>query len=94
MKRTVATVLMALSMTAAAGPVAFADDAPPPPLFDIPVEVLPFIVVPPELGQYAPPLGAGARDLILGNPEIVQGGAGILGAVSCAIAALFGRVCP
>ena len=93
MKRTVATVVLAVSVALAAAPVAAAEDAPPP-IFNIPVEILPYIVVPPEIGQYAAPLGGGARDLILDNPDIVQGGAGILGNISCAIAGLFGRVCP
>ena len=91
-RRTVTTALLAAPFAlSVALPALAAADAPP--LFNVPVEVLPYIEVPPIIGDQAAPLGAGIRDLILGNPDVIRGGAGLLGGISCAIASISAEPC-
>jgi hypothetical protein len=101
-KRAAATFAMGVvlavpAMLATAGP-GYADaPPPPPPLFDIPVEVLPFIHVPPPLGTVVPEIGNNVIDGVVdynrANPAQVQGGFGLLAGILCPIATLLGNHC-
>lgn len=86
-KKTAFCLVAAGSLAIFAGAPAQAD--PAPPLFDIPIEILPHIPVPPSLHDLIVGWTTGLHDQFLGynqaNPGTVPGIAGPLGAILCAM---------
>ncbi|KAA0023126.1 hypothetical protein [Antrihabitans cavernicola] len=88
--RTTITFLMATAavVLVLGAPAAQADQ---PPAFDIPVEVIPNIVVPPAVNGAATDLSTAVLNFILGinagNPGAVNGLFGVVGDGFCALAA-------
>lgn len=87
--RTAAVVLATTAAVSVLGaPAANADE---PPAFDIPVEVIPTIVVPPEINTFAAGVSGAVANAILGfnagNDAAVRGLFGLLGGGFCALAA-------
>lgn len=95
-KAAVAAAVLSLGVSAqvlAAVPAA----ADPPPAFDIPVEVLPRIVVPPDVSRNAGPTVTMLLNSLLNydaqNPDVGKALFRGLADFSCGVVTLFGRAC-
>ncbi len=95
-KAVVAAAMLSLGLSAQVLAAAPATADKPPP-FDIPVEVLPRIVVPPDISQNAGPTVTMLLNSLLDynaqNPDVGKALFRGLADVSCGVVTLFGRAC-